>query len=314
MKKLKAIRTVYAYYFPEVRQIVDEITRKYPHSVYLKSIKPGLDNFHFPVIEKYIKFYKEYIPGLAEFNNRYVTNGSSEGILHLLVDLKLHSQEPIYVLDGDYEGYEGYGNNLGLKIQKVKLEEAVQIPKGIFIISNPSARNGNIIPNEVINQIAVTGHKIILDLTYLGMTKYYCFDVEHPNIMAIVVSLSKPFGLFYYRSGFVFSRQPMPTLQPNIWFKNILSLLIIDRLLTKLRPDTLYKKYQPVQKHIIGQIKKDTGIKILPSDVFILGNIRPEEMKQLSVKRKEQMIVFKRGDFYRLCLTPYFLEKEKISL
>src|SRR5262245_61539613 len=45
MKSVGPIRSVYSYYYPEVREIIDRVTHVYPHHVYLRSIDPGLDEF-----------------------------------------------------------------------------------------------------------------------------------------------------------------------------------------------------------------------------------------------------------------------------
>ena len=54
MKPFKAITTVYSYYMPEVRELITDLTREYPHDVFLRSISPGLDDFHHPVIDKLV--------------------------------------------------------------------------------------------------------------------------------------------------------------------------------------------------------------------------------------------------------------------
>lgn len=314
MKRLKAIRSVYAYYFPEIRKLVDELTKKFPHGVFLKSIEPGLDNFHFPIIKKYLQFNQSLVPHLKDFRYRYVTNGSSEAIFHLLVALAVAKQKkPLYVFKGEYEGYQGYAQNLGIKVKVVDSEiiDSASLKKGFWFISNPSARNGKIIPNKVILGICKAGHKVVLDLTYVGLTRKYQFDVNHPNIVAVITSLSKPFGLFYYRIGFTFARDKIVTLEPNIWFKNIFSLLIANKIFSSFNPHYFYKKYQPIQQKIIKKINQDTGIKIKLSDVVILGYLERKNTQKLSMTQLREIEHFKRGDFYRFCLTPYFLKEEK---
>lgn len=308
------MRSVYAYYFPEVRRLISKLTQNYPHKVFLKSIKPGLDNFHFKVIDKYLEHYREYFPKLKDFGFRYFTNGSSEGIFHLLTYIKVHDNDsPIYVFEGEYEGYKEYAKSLKLEVLEVNPEKTdfEKLEKGFWFISNPSARNGNIIPIRDIEKIAKAGHKIILDLTYVGLTKKFVFDVNHENIFAVVTSLSKPFGLFYYRIGFVFCKEEIETLKANIWFKNIFSLLIAGKIFSKFKPDSFFKKYKKTQKKVLEKIEKDTKISIQASDVVILGFLTKKDAENLSQKQKESIERYKRGDFYRFCLTPYFLETEK---
>jgi len=299
---MKATRTVYCYYFPEVRKIINEATAKFPHETFLKSISPGLDDFHKPVMQKFMNFHSKQLSLLNEFPNQYFTCGASEAIFHLLVQIKAKNPGlKVYTLKGEYEGYKEYASRIGIKITEVEENsDFSKLEKGIWFISNPSARNGNIIPNEFISKICKF-HKVILDATYVGLTKEFSFDLSNKNIIAVISSLSKPFGLYYYRIGFAFSRKPIETLEANIWFKNILSLIIADKIFDTLRPQQLYLKYRPMQEKIIAQINKEDALDLKPSDVFLLANTKT---------RKETIEKFKRRDNYRLCLTPYFLEGE----
>lgn len=309
MKELRAIKSVYCYYFPEIRKLIDDLTKEFPHEIFLKSIFPKLDDFHFPIIEKYIRFHSQTLPGLENFKHRYPTNGSSEGIFHFLVSLKVNSPGvTVYAFKGEYEGYKNYANDLKLNFVEVDLrEDPKKLKKGTWLISNPSAINGNIISNYVINKICEAGHEVALDCSYVGLTKPYKFDISHKNIVAIFTSFSKPFGLFYYRIGFLFSKRKIDSLEGNIWFKNLFSLLIADKILSETNPEYFYKKYRPVQEKIIENINKEFSLRLRPSDVLILGFMDSYGLSKEAIDTVES---FKRGEYYRFCLTPYFLEKE----
>lgn len=241
--RIKATRTVYCYYFPEIRKIINEIVKNYPHKIFLSSITPGLDNFHFPIIEKFIKYNQKIVPGLKKFPFKYFTDGSRQGIFHFLVELKCKEPNtPIYVLKGEYEGYKEYAVRIGMKIQETEEnEDFSKLRPGIFFISNPSGRDGNIIPNEFIEKICMH-HRVVYDIAYAGLTKKHVFNVNYPNVIAVVASMSKPFGMYYYRAGFAFTKEPLETLIANKWFKNIFSLVITDRVLDKIKPQQLYEK------------------------------------------------------------------------
>ena len=274
MKKLKAIKAVYSYYFPEIRKLISETTTEFPHGEFLKSIKPGLDDYEKPIIKKMINFYKDDARGLEDFEYQYPTNGSSEGIYHLLARIKKDSPEStIYTLEGEYEGYRECALGLGMEVREIKedFETIKKLPKGYWFISNPSGRDGNILEDTLIKRIADLGHKVIIDMAYLGMTKRKRFDICHPNIIAVLTSMSKPFGLFYYRVGFTFTREPVKTLYATKWFKNILSLIIADKVFSTFTSDYFYKKYESKQKEILEQIKEDTGIALRRSDVLLLA-------------------------------------------
>lgn len=308
------IRAVYSYYFPEIRKLISEVTRDYPHEEFLKSIvPPGLDDFEKPIVRLMKDFYKDEVDGFDEFEYVYPTAGSSEGIYHLLTKIKTESPDkPIYTLVGEYEGYRECANGMGLLAQEIEedMELIKKLPKGIWFISNPSARNGNIIENNLINNIADLGHEIVLDLAYLGMTEKYKFDISHKNIVAVLTSMSKPFGLFYYRVGFTFSKESVKTLYGTKWFKSILSLIIAGKVFEKFTARYFYEKYSPIKLKILEEIRKDAGITLRSSDVVLLAYLTETDFGELNEEQKALVAPYKRGDFYRFCLTRYFVEKE----
>ncbi len=309
---LKATKSVYAYYLPEVRDCIDRVLKNYPHDLFLESVFPGLDNYHLPVIEKYTKFQPNL--DVSGYKHRYFSNGSSESIFHLLCWIKKnHPDSPIYVLKGEYEGYKAYGTNLGSTVTEVPLSRSkiAKLEPGFWFLSNPSARNGNILKNSLITFICDLGHKVIYDASYVGTTIPHNFEVSHPNILAVLVSFSKPFGLFYYRVGFTFSRIELTTLIPNIWFKNIFSILIADKLVSSFKSDYFFKKYRSTQKKVLERIAKETGIVLRASRIYLLGYLNSDDFKKLSEVQKKMVLPFKRGSYYRFSLTPYFLDEEQ---
>lgn len=309
---LRATKSVYAYYLPETRKVISEVVSKYPHELFLKSIFPGLDNFQVPVIKKFIK-KSTYLKGLNQYKYQYPINGSSEAIFHLFAWIKAnHSNPNVYIVEGEYEGYKAYADALKINITVVKtFEEMTAKPKGFIFLSNPSAVNGNIIKNGIVKILCDAGHKIIYDGAYFNTTSVYNYDLKHPNIIAVLCSFSKPFGIFYHRIGFMFSRIQIESLYGNIWFKNMLSLIIIDKLIDKFKPGYIYKKYSKFQKKAIELIYQETGLSIMPSDCFLLAYTKEDISAKLSKKIQKLIRTYKRGGFYRFSLTPYFLEIEK---
>src|SRR5262249_8363238 len=134
------------------------------------------------------------------------------------------------------------------------------------------------------------------------------FDVSHPNIVAAAISFSKPFGLFYYRIGFTFSREAVPGLYANKWFKNMYGLLIADRILDEIDQVELTQKYKGIQAGIVQRINEGFALGVSASDAFLLAKLPATAATQLPQERLEWIARFKRGDWYRFCLTPYFEE------
>jgi len=299
------LKSVYSYYFPATRKIISKLSQNYPHDIFLQSIQPWLDDFHFNIIEKYINYFKLWLNWIENFKHKYFTNWSSEGIFHILTQIKtFQPQVPLYVLDWEYEWYQWYWENIWLEFKQVSYDQIFsKLKPGIFFISNPSARNWQIIPNEKINEIWNAWHKIVLDLTYLWMTKKYNFDLTNPSIEKIICSMSKPFWLYYYRIGFVFSKNEIKTLVPNKRFKNIFSLIIAKSVLENFNISEIYKQYKNIQKQSIKLFAKRYWFSPNPSDVHLLAYATEN---QLPVGSKPLLKEFKRWKYYRFCLTPYF--------
>jgi histidinol-phosphate/aromatic aminotransferase/cobyric acid decarboxylase-like protein len=311
MKPFKAITTVYSYYMPEVRELITDLTREYPHDVFLRSISPGLDDFHHPIIDKLVAAHTRDVPHLAQFAHRYPTSGSEEGIREYMTLLQSSGVERIYVWEGDYEGYRETAWTRNITAVEVEYDsDPAALPPGHWFLSNPSARNGMIIPPQKIQAILEAGHKVFYDLSYLGATEPAAFDLSHPNVAVAAISFSKPYGLFYYRVGFTLCREPTPALYANKWFKNVYGLLIAEKILDEIDLDGLVLRYKAVQSRIIEEIEREFGLGLSASDAFLLAKLSAAAAVQLAPEQREMIDKFRRGDWYRFCLTPYFLEHE----
>lgn len=312
-KVFRAFRTVYSYPFPEVRRLIDELAREFPHDVYLRALEEGgLDDFHEPVIEHILHFYSDYVPALGSFQFRYPTSGSEEGIREAMTALQGRGIDKIYMLKGEYEGYRETGKTRN--ITAIELDEDVnprKLEPGYWFLSNPSARDGNIIPDDYVAGICDAGHRVFYDLAYLGSTRPHSFDLSHENIFAAVVSFSKPYGRFYDRIGFTFSREQLPALYANKWFKNIFGLMIADAIVTRMQPGDLYSTYRPVQESIVSRINDDFDLGLRASDALLLAHIENGGALMLDEKRLGMIEKFRRGSGYRFCLTPYYREMER---
>jgi histidinol-phosphate/aromatic aminotransferase/cobyric acid decarboxylase-like protein len=324
--------TVYSYYTPEVLSVVRSTlntintNQKSPyfegiHRTLTKNVEPGLDDLHLPLMEKYERFARaEGVIGLETYANKYFTSGSSEGIFHLLSQAKVFD-DPVYQFEGEYQGYMEYATALDLEIKVVKdLDELRFNPPGTVILSNPASVDGNIVDPNVLTTI-LRNHNVILDLAYMGMTqKPLNVDLTQPGILAVVGSLSKPFGLYYYRIGFCYSRQGIASLYGNKWFKNALSIRIgeavLDHFSDRDSLEAFKTKYFSLQEKAVQALNADTGYnldnllaghssrKAQPSDVWLLANAPYRDFDPKDLRP------FKRyaDSPYRFCLTPMLME------
>lgn len=335
VKNLEAMKSVYCYFFPEVRHLLREVERKVPDKLFLVTtpaaevaesldgLFPGfnvpatsdgyvnVDMIHVPVIERLVAAYRRAVPDLGGFGFRYPTSGSNEGIFHILAKLRSQGVEQITVLKGEYEGYGIQAANLGINVRELDLEEALEAEPGYWCISNPSARDGNILPEGFVSKLCDLGSRVVLDLAYVGSTEHRQFDVGHENITHLVMSLSKPFGLFRYRIGFAFSRDEMPTLYGNKWFKDTIRLFQGLRVVETFGTDGLTNLYKPVQRSVVAAINEETGLGIVESDALLIAHITKENALGLNDSQRDLIEPFRRAGSYRFCLTPYFEKEEK---
>lgn len=357
MTKLETLATVYSYMFPEVREVVFEtmlpeliqrikgdpagrqIVSTLEHDGdLLKVIERAfftgflsrflrqpqeMDRMHIPIVQKYVDLHSETIPGLPSFPYQYPIAGSEEGIREILAHLLKQGVEEIYVLKGEYEGYDFVGQTRGYKIgpeiKHIKTRDIdpektkpIDLKPGWFFISNPSARDGNVIPEAFLNEIRKAGHLVFYDLAYADSTNPDDkFDLSHENDKFAVVSFSKPYGLFYFRAGFAFSKEEVPSLYGNKWFKVVPSLLVAEKVMDRIRPAQLFAKYRPVQEAIVEGINHDFGLGMKVSDALLLGYLRREDAARLSPPQLEMISAFMRGDGYRFCLKPYYEKTEQ---
>jgi hypothetical protein len=165
--------TIYSYYSSEVRTVVktaliEQNRSDGIHATLKRNYDPGLDELHLPLMDRYERFARyEGVIGLDTFDAKYFTNGSSEGIFHLIASLV--DEEKLYQFDGEYQGYKAYADSIGRKIITVfhGVDELMTLEPGTIIMSNPASFDGNIISSSIIKKIG-RRHKIILDLGLHG--------------------------------------------------------------------------------------------------------------------------------------------------
>lgn len=324
--------TIYSYYSPTVQGIVQtaliELNRSDGiHKTLKQNYSPGLDTLHLPLMEKYEAFARsEGVIGLDTLDYKYFTNGSSEGITHLITSLL--PAETLYQFKGEYQGYKAQADAVGRTIITVKDTQDLMVRSpGILIVSNPMSRDGRIINNQMIREVTER-HRVIIDLAYMGATQAPLnLDLTNEKIIAVLGSLSKPFGLYYYRIGFCYSRYPIASLYGNKWFKNALSIKIGEAILDYFNPTKLraFKDHCfNLQDDAVSEANRHFGLgtyspqfQIQASPVWLLGTLIRQGPDGAHYDPND-LRPFKRLDgfndyapsIWRFCLTPYYMEKE----
>lgn len=292
------MEAVYSYPFPEVRQLLGSRTLdpmfmmntlpvakaatylgnyNFTPALQLPAQSDGtldLDELHMPIITRLRARLNDMLPGLETFTTAYPTPGSSQAMFMVMAEWKAQGKlTSLAVLDGEYEGYAAYARSLNIPVTVYSSLEG-NIPKAgeMWCISNPSAVDGNFIPDATWRAFVTAGHQIIYDAAYLGLTDIGRVDIRSPHIKAVLVSPSKVFGVFRYRhTGLCLTRQPVAALYGSKWFKDIPALLDTLQLYETFAAHELPRRYKKTQAFLCAELSKVVGCTVMPSDTLLLG-------------------------------------------
>ncbi|MCR4312075.1 MAG: hypothetical protein NUV56_02210, partial [Candidatus Uhrbacteria bacterium] len=226
---------VYSLYFTETKEVVRELRMHPDFDKWFDEAWLGREN---GVPAEYLETWRTWsgLP-LDGYPHRYVGNGSSE-IIRELMQPRYDGGPTILTFDGEYDGYGhvslAHGLGAPIKICRPRYGGQIDIPldrslqrhdvRPVFWISQPSALDGEYQYGiqAVIDRITrpYPQARFVIDVSYHGLTKAPEFMPEllDPRISAVVFSLSKVFGLYKWRVGGVFSREPIPGLAYNHHF------------------------------------------------------------------------------------------------
>lgn len=301
-------RTVYSLLYPEVRAVIDKLAKGFPHDLYTAPYSKKQDAMHAPLFEEWMDWARDVveIPD-NEFPFRYPTAGSSEGIREAITDH--HVKNPagrLVVFEGEYEGYQNFAKNIGMTVVFYDRRKADQLTPDhfqdgdLFILSQPSSIDGNFWSgyDDLLGGMSV-GKKnitVFLDLAYVGCTPaIWSIDVP-PIVKTVFFSLSKAFGVYYHRIGGVFSREEIPGLYGNMWFKNLFSIRLGVELLRTFRVNTLPFRYRELQKQAVSTLMSQ-GVQARESDVLLLAFGSEGDLGA-------RQDMYRGSGSYRYCLTP----------
>jgi len=253
-----------------------------------------------------------------DFPNRYPTAGASEGIFKIMAEyaagLRAGGAEPVvHFFEGEYEGFAAYAEALAIRVVRHDRTRWEEIPcrmeaRASFWISQPSAIDGAVWPQFDAFATLLAERRpdaqLIPDLTYVGsVATEFRIALDHPNVPAILISHSKPFGGYYHRVGGVLARREYRSLFGNRWFKNLLSLAWGTEMMSRHGLFDLPRRYRPVQEAAASRIGERLGIEgLAPAEVLLLATaadspgLGPAVRSTLRGSPGERRI--------RLCLTP----------
>lgn len=304
-------RTVYSLYYPETRAVVDALWAERPHDLYVRNYEKRQDAMHDACLDGWRAWAARAGVRMGQgFVHHYPIAGASEGIHALLAFQATHGGGRVHCFDGEYEGYGHTAVALGLTIvahsrtvESWDRMAAALEPGDSFWLSQPSATDGNVWKDlasflDFLEERAPFV-RVVVDLTYVGAVPApLSIGLDRGQVSAVLWSLSKPFGVYYHRIGGLLSREEVPSLRGQLWFKNLFSLRLGERLLAAFEPGELPARYQPRQLAAIAQA---TNEGLVPpttraSDVVLLAHA--------PLPRDSAYDEFRRGTNLRFCVTP----------
>jgi Aminotransferase class I and II len=304
-------RTVYSIYYPETRAVVDELWAERPHALYERNYSKHQDALHHGCLDGWRAWAAAAGVTLGSgFPFHYPTAGASEAIHALMAFQATHGGGRVHVFDGEYEGYAHTAAALGLGVVSHSRDPDVRARSladsaragDVFWLSQPSAIDGNLWRDftPYVERLAAVapGVALIVDLTYVGaVAAPLPIDLDRPEVTAVTWSLSKPFGVYYHRIGGLLTRAEVPSLRGHLWFKNLFSLQLGERLMARYRPGELAARYRQRQHEALehareaGLIDGAAG----PSDVVMLAH---------GAAGDPRFAEYRRGAGLRFCLSP----------
>ncbi len=312
IKEFGISKTVYSLCFPETNEILKSLWENSQNlgltQMYENTWTKKQDLYHLSFAESF-KSWSE--PNLNidwdKFKYFYPTNGASEAIREQIAFIKANSNKPIFVFEGEYEGYEAIANAMAIPVIKINRDQYKDYNNilkegGHFFISQPSSIDGNIW-NEYDNFMTFIDDfdiDVYIDTVYIGcIASDFKIDLNYENIKGVFFSLSKAFGVYYHRIGGVFLKESNPLLYGNMWFKNIFSMRFGEELMNNFKVDFFAKKYEKNKLEAINKIEKSIGCKVYNSDSLLIANINKSNEEYMNLLIRDN-----KADIVRICITP----------
>lgn len=313
-----ASKTVYALVTPEVEAAKTFITHDPEYlSRFRGAWTKKQDTAHHEFFDAWVEWSKPLVAlDRKDFPFYYPCNGASEALRHLIYKYGCDTTQPrIHVFEGEYEGYSAFAKDANVKVVVHDREDwrnsvlDVFQPGDLFFISQPSAIDGNVWTdfNRFLDVMERFGTCVVADLTYVGAIAdepAARFNMTFPSVRNVVFSLSKPFGAYYDRIGGVFCREEDGGLFGNAWFKNLTSLALGTRLLTRHGVYELPRKYAPEQDKALAEVGTALGLVLRPADIYILA----VSLHALADKAMDTHLRRTPNGLLRVCLTPKMAE------
>jgi len=258
-------KAVYSLLLPEVKAILenDNVSNFYVHT----ADKDRLDKFRQDTVTNFREWVKDIVD-LGEFTHAYPINGVTGAIEQWLLSNPGNVQQ----LPGEY----GW-----LQIQRPWVND--NRPVNTAYVSNPFSATGCFHQRYVDIKLPT-----LLDCAFVGSTMKHRIELSS-SISAVAFSFSKGFSVNLFRTGFLFSKEPIPAFE--VWlgynYYNYLSMHVARTIIDNFPVDYIYNKFRATQLEICEENN------LIPSDCVFLATSTDSKYNH-----------YKRGDgTNRLCLS-----------
>jgi hypothetical protein len=208
------------------------------------------------------------VTGLDNFDRVDIINGCTQ-----FIDSIYMEGQP-QVLVGDYRYHDRLGNR---GTQPGLLKENTPL---IIAMPFPSTGAVHTQMEDILDEAQDKGISVHVDGAWYTCCRGIDFNLSHPSIKSVAISLSKGLGLGWNRIGLRWTRQPstdsvtiMNDFDMNLRAPAMIGLHFIRRL----QPDYLWSKYGD----IYNQVCKDFGLTPTQSIYLALRNDQPVGLSPL---------------------------------
>jgi hypothetical protein len=243
-------RPMYMSAFPKFRKEMG--TKDYPMNPH------GYTKYFLEEIDKWINSHEhiKYI-GLDTFDRRDAILGTT----HQLDELHMLHGKNICTFKGEYKYHRRLTD---YKVKQIKHYKEIQY-KDVMVVSYPSCITTGYHKDfdKLLDYCALLEVPIHIDGAWFGQCRNFEFDVRHPAIRSISVSLSKALGMGSQRIGIRYYRSselPVPPgpiqIMNDFCYANVSDMWIGVKMMEHFGPDVWWKNYGD----FYSKVCKDFGL------------------------------------------------------
>lgn len=209
------------------------------------------------------------------------------GTTHTLDELHYLHKRHICVFEGEYRYHERL---LGAKLKKIKYTDQISF-NDVLVVSYPSCITTNYLPDfdKFLDRCYMMRVPVHIDGAWFGQCRNFYFNVNHPAIQSVSVSLSKALGMGSNRIGIRYSREKVQgpiSIMNDYNYCNVSDMWIGVAMMKHYGPDYWWKNYSKEYTKVCN----DFGLKECDSIHLGMGD------KYYGIRTPLRMLIEKKYD------------------